>query len=291
MRKLIPFGLALLVQSVSAAQFDDSVLARGAQISPFDRAFEAGRAQSVTQPADYIKTQDAPAAVLDLSRDDPQASIKETATERTYRQTINELEQNRVALSAARVQAEQKLVAAQSAAEQAAKQRQSDLALREQEIRNALALNQQAQSEAQRLKTEHIADIRTIKSESDQLMMMAEQNAEVIETAAKKRVVLERIDPTVVMNEPVKVEYQGATLYEIVSGIMPVGWRVKTDFAVRPELEVRRYEFVSTDSRDLALRKLTSSVRDARVRFQYFWDLTDSAGNPAPMIIVTDSTK
>lgn len=46
-------------------------------------------------------------------------------------------------------------------------------------------------------------------------MMMAEQNAEVIETAAKKRVVLERIDPTVVMNEPVKVEYQGATLMKL----------------------------------------------------------------------------
>ena len=64
---------------------------------------------------------------------------------------------------------------------------------------------------------------------------------------------------------------------------MPVGWRVQTDFTTKPELSNRRYDFVSTDPRDVALRKLTSSIRDARVRFQYFWDLTDASGNPAPM--------
>jgi hypothetical protein len=80
----------------------------------------------------------------------------------------------------------------------------------------------------------------------------------------------------------------GATLEEIVRGLMPVGWRVKTDFITKPELLTRRYDYVTTDARDVAVRKLTSSIRDARVRFQYFWDLTDSAGNPAPMIILTD---
>lgn len=42
---------------------------------------------------------------------------------------------------------------------------------------------------------------------------------------------------------------------------MPVGWRVKTAFYNKPELETRRYEFISTDARDIALRKLTASVR------------------------------
>ncbi|MDQ2510444.1 hypothetical protein RBJ06_06890, partial [Pseudomonas aeruginosa] len=61
-----------------------------------------------------------------------------------------------------------------------------------------------------------------------------------------------------------------------------------TAFYNKPELETRRYEFISTDARDIALRKLTASVRDARVRYQYFWDLTDEQGNPSPMILITD---
>jgi len=39
----------------------------------------------------------------------------------------------------------------------------------------------------------------------------------------------------------------------------------------------------------LALRQLTASVRDARVRFKYFWDLKDAQGNPSPMILLSDT--
>lgn len=281
------FVLSLCAQAV-ASGYSDEVLSRSAQLSPFDRAYEAGRAQSVTEPADYVRSQAAPAAVLDLSRDEPLSSIEETKTEKVYRQTISELESNKNQLAKAREQAEQKLVQAQAAAERAAAERKLNLAIQESEIRKALDLNLMAQKEAARVKTEHLADIAAIKSESDQLLMMAEASAEVIETQAKKRVTLERIDPTVVINEPVAAEFQGATIKEIVQGVMPVGWRVQTDFTTKPELNNRRYDFVSTDPRDVALRKLTSSIRDARVRFQYFWDLTDASGNPAPMIILTD---
>ncbi len=92
-------------------------------------------------------------------------------------------------------------------------------------------------------------------------------------------------------DEPVKAEYQSATMEEIARGMMPAGWRVEVEFSNRPELADRRYQFISTDPRDLALRKLTSSVRDARVRFAYFWDLTDANGNPAPMLLITDRDK
>lgn len=75
------FAIGLCAQAV-AAGYDDSVLSRSGQLSPFDRAYEAGRAQSVTQPADYVKSQESPAAVIDLSRDDPLSSIEETETEK-----------------------------------------------------------------------------------------------------------------------------------------------------------------------------------------------------------------
>jgi hypothetical protein len=145
-----------------------------------------------------------------------------------------------------------------------------------------------ARQDAERMKSEQLNDIAQVQIESNQILMMAEDSAVAIETAARTRVALERIDPIKVMSEPVRAEYHGATLKEIASGIMPVGWRVNTDFSEKPELENRRYEFVSTDGRDLALRRLTNSVRDAKVRFSYFWDLTDEQGNPSPMILITD---
>ncbi len=283
--------LALMIgcQSVFAANgYSDSALARNQAMSPFDRSFEAGRAQNINQPVDYQQTKPNKGLQIDLSIDDPVASIKETDTERKYRQTLQDLDQNKQALTAARAETERQLKAATATAVSAAAKRREDLVAQQAEIQRALELNRQAQAQAERVKVEQVADIASIKAHSDQLLMLAENNAEVIESAAHKRVILERIDPTFVLNEPVTVEYQGATIKEIVTGIMPVGWRVNTDFKKRPELETRRYQFISTESRDVALRALTSEIRDARVRFKYFWDLKDSQGNPEPMILLTD---
>jgi len=287
-KPILILGISLLSQGSFASAYDDSHLARSENLSPFDRTYEAGRAQQVMQPIDYKRTTEVPAAKLDLSIDNPVASIEETATERQYRKTLEDLESNRQALTAARGEAERNLIAAQQTAIDAAAKRKQDLLAQEAEIRKALDLNKAAQAKADQVQVAQLTDIEQIRHESKQLLMMAENNAEMIETAARKRVTLERVDPTVVINEPVEAEYQGATLKEIVEGMMPVGWRVKTAFYNKPELETRRYEFISTDARDIALRKLTASVRDARVRYQYFWDLKDEQGNPSPMILLTD---
>lgn len=278
-------------QSVFAANgYSDSALARNQAMSPFDRSFEAGRAQNINQPVDYQQTKPNKGLQIDLSIDDPVASVKETDTERTYRQTLQQLDQSKQQLTAARAETERQLQAAKDTAVTAAAQRRADLVAQQAEIQRALDLNRQAQAQAERVKVEQVADIASIKAHSDQLLMLAENNAEVIESAAHKRVILERIDPTFVLNEQVSVQYQGATLKEIVIGIMPAGWDVQTDFTKRRELETRRYQFISTESRDVALRALTSEIRDARVRFKYFWDLKDPQGNPAPMILLTDRT-
>ena len=232
-------------------------------------------------------------------------SVEETATERRYRDVLADLEKNRVRLDAARADAERVVQTAHAEVLAKANERvkiletqrtsiQDQLAqIKEQETRanQALALNDAAMAEVSQMKTDGANQVALIQHESKQILMMAENSAVAIETAAKKRVQMERIDPTVVLNEPVKAEYQSATMEEIARGMMPEGWRIQVEFSNRPELAERRYQFISTDPRDLALRKLTSSVRDARVRFAYFWDLTDSNGNPSPMLLITDRAK
>lgn len=309
MKKSI-LALAVLIASQSAlAAYSDKMLASNEGVSPFDRAYEAGQAQKMSEPVDYRESKVASGALLDLSVDDPVISVKETDTERRYRNTLVELEQKRKSLEADRQKALVQMESTQASVNQAAELRVKSLAAQqmhieeqrklieeqraairaqEQAVQQALEKNKSALAEADQLKHQQLADLKKVKAESDHVLMMAETSAVVIETAAKARVTLERVDPTVVLNEQVKVEYQAATLKEIVTGIMPLGWRVKTDFSVRPELETRRYEFISTEARDIALRALTSTIRDAKVRFAYFWDLQDENGNPAPMILLTD---
>jgi len=274
-------------------------------LSPFDRVYEAGKAQSVTGNVEYQKTKPTPAAVIDLSLDTPVISVEETETERKYREVLADLEANQIRLREARVDAERVVASAHAEVISKANERVSILeqqrnSIQEQlrqiqeqgkRIKQALELNDQAMAEASKLKQVGDQQVALIQQESQQILMMAESSAVAIETAALKRVQLERLDPTVVLNEPVKVEYQSATMEQIATGLMPEGWRVEVEFSNRPELTERRYQFISTDPRDLALRKLTSSVRDARVRFAYFWDLTDANGNPSPMLLITDRAK
>lgn len=298
-------GLAIALTAANAHAYSDAAMASTEGLSVFDRVYEAGKAQSVTGTVKFQQTQPTPAAVIDLSLDAPVVSVEETATERKYRDVLADLDKNRVRLDAARAEAERVVQSAHAEVLAKANQRvnllesqrtsiEGQLAqIKKQEVRinQALALNDSAMVEASLMKTEGANQVALIKQESQQILMMAESSAVAIETAAKKRVQMERIDPTVVLNEPVKAEYQSATMEEIASGMMPQGWRIQVEFSNRPELAERRYQFISTDPRDLALRKLTASVRDARVRFAYFWDLTDSNGNPAPMLLITDRAK
>lgn len=295
-------GLAIALTVANAHAYSDAAMASTEGLSVFDRVYEAGKAQSVTGTVKFQQTQPTPAAVIDLSLDAPVISVEETATERKYRDVLADLDKNRVLLDAARAEAERVIQSAHAEVLAKANQRvnllesqrtsiEGQLAqIKKQEVRinQALALNDSAMIEASMMKSEGANQVALIKQESQQILMMAESSAVAIETAAKKRIQMERIDPTVVLNEPVKAEYQSATMEEIASGMMPQGWRIQVEFSNRPELAERRYQFISTDPRDLALRKLTASVRDARVRFAYFWDLTDSNGNPAPMLLITD---
>ena len=168
-------------------------------------------------------------------------SVEETATERRYRDVLADLEKNRVRLDAARADAERVVQTAHAEVLAKANERvkiletqrtsiQDQLAqIKEQETRanQALALNDAAMAEVSQMKTDGANQVALIQHESKQILMMAENSAVAIETAAKKRVQMERIDPTVVLNEPVKAEYQSATMEEIARGMMPEGWRIQ----------------------------------------------------------------
>ena len=304
-KTLIGLAVALTVANATASQYSDAAMASAEGLSVFDRVYEAGKAQSVTGNVKFQKTQPAPAAVIDLSLDEPVISVAETGTERKYREVLADLEQNRIKLDAARSDAERVVQSAHAEVIAGTKQRveilegqrlaiQTQLAnakIQEQKMNEALELNSSAMAEASKLKQDGFTQVARIKQESQQILMMAENSAVAIESAAKQRVKIERIDPTVVLNEAVKAEYESATMEEIARGMMPPGWRIDVEFSARPELAERRYQFISTDPRDLALRKLTASVRDARVRFAYFWDLTDANGNPSPKLLITDRAK
>tara|TARA_R110002124_G_scaffold128157_15_gene288676 strand:+ start:249 stop:1163 length:915 start_codon:yes stop_codon:yes gene_type:complete len=298
-------GLAVALSVSNAFAYSDAPIASPERLSVFDKVYEAGKAQSVTGVVDFQNSEAAPAAVLDLSLDEPVISVEETETERRYQAVLQELEQNRLRLNSAREDAERVVATAQADVSAKAEMRVriletqrnqiemqlSEIRSQEQRINEALALNDSALAQAAQLEQDGALQVAKIREESQQILMMAETSAVAIETAAKQRVNLERVDPTVVLNERVQAEYQSATLAEIATGIMPQGWRVKVEFHTRPELSERRYQFISTDPRDLALRRLTTSIRDAKVRFAYFWDLEDADGNPSPLLLITDRSK
>lgn len=299
-------GLAVALCVANAHAYNDAGMASPEGLSVFDRVYEAGKPQSVSGNVKFQKTEPAPSAVIDLSLDAPVITVEETATERQYKAVLADLEKNRIKFDEARANAERVVTSAQANIVATANQRQASLELQrvsieaqlkvirdhEKKVADALALNKSSLDETSRMKDDGANQVARVKQESKQILMMAENSAVAIETAAKKRVQLERIDPVVVLNEAVNVEYQSATMEQIAIGIMPTGWRVQVEFSQRPELAERSYQFISTDPRDLALRKLTGSVRDTRVRFAYFWDLTDPAtGKPSPMLLITDRAK
>jgi hypothetical protein len=211
-------GLAVFLSVATAHAYSDASIASPEGLSVFDRVYEAGKAQSVTGNVKYTTSEPAQAAVIDLSLDSPVISVEETATERRYREVAVELEQSRIKLDKARSDAERivanahAVVLAKSAKRVSILEDQNSVIkiqlaqIKEQEklVNEAMVSNQQAMAEASQLKDEGVNQVALIKQESQQILMMAESSAVAIESAAKNRVQLERIDPTVVLNESVK---------------------------------------------------------------------------------------
>ena len=91
------------------------------------------------------------------------------------------------------------------------------------------------------------------------------------------------LEPIVIQNGKVAVEIAAGTVEEIATAIMPGDWRVMVDVKDQSVLQ-RRFQFVSTKSRDQALRDLLKPVG---LQHQYFFDLKDASGGRSPLLVIS----
>lgn len=91
------------------------------------------------------------------------------------------------------------------------------------------------------------------------------------------------LEPVALQNGKVAVEIAAGTLEEIVTAIMPNHWRVMVDVEDLHILQ-RRFQFVSTKSREQALRDLLMPLN---LQHQYFFDLKDAGGTQSPLLIIS----
>lgn len=92
------------------------------------------------------------------------------------------------------------------------------------------------------------------------------------------------LDPDFVRNQEINVEIPSGTIEEIAAAAMPRGWRVRVS-STDGELKEARFEFISSDARDKALRKL---LHGTGLGFKYFFQLKDEQGNPSPLLLISD---
>lgn len=92
------------------------------------------------------------------------------------------------------------------------------------------------------------------------------------------------LDPDFVRNQEVSVEFSSATIEEIATHLMPRGWRVRLSTSDR-EAHQAQYEFVSSDAREVALRKLLFGTG---LGYKMFFNLKDDHGNPSPLLVISE---
>ena len=91
------------------------------------------------------------------------------------------------------------------------------------------------------------------------------------------------LEPIEIQNSKIAVEIAAGTVEEIATAIMPSDWRILVDVKDQSLLQ-RRFQFVSTKSRDQALRDLLKPVG---LQCQYFFDLKDPSGGRSPLLVIS----
>lgn len=92
------------------------------------------------------------------------------------------------------------------------------------------------------------------------------------------------LDPDYVRNQEVSIDVGAATIEEIASRIMPRGWRVRLSTSDQDAHEAK-YEFVSSDPREVALRKL---LLGTGLGYKMFFDLKNDHGKPSPLLVISE---
>lgn len=140
-----------------------------------------------------------------------------------------------------------------------------------------------------------LADVQQELQSARQAIVDAQQTAEQILLDAQREAALIRqttpeqqqrpadLEPIEIQNGKVAVEIAAGTVAEIATAIMPGDWRVMVDVKDQTVLQ-RRFQFVSTKSRDQALRDLLQPVG---LQHQYFFDLKDPSGVRSPLLVIS----
>jgi len=119
---------------------------------------------------------------------------------------------------------------------------------------------------------------------AERIVLDAQREAALIrQSGAANQQVPVDLEPIEIQNGKVAVELAAGTVEEIATAIMPGNWRVMVDVKDQGILQ-RRFQFVSTKSRDQALRDLLQPVG---LQHQYFFDLKDSSGARSPLLVIS----
>ena len=127
--------------------------------------------------------------------------------------------------------------------------------------------------------------VNDAKHVAEQIIADARKDALRIRQQASSSQLPADMTPLKIRNTPVAVEINAGTVQEIATAIMPAGWRVKVDVKDESLLQ-RRFQFVSTKSRDQALRDLLTPLH---LRHHYFFDLKTANGDTSPLLVISKS--
>ncbi|MDX1693086.1 MAG: hypothetical protein R3208_04935 [Ketobacteraceae bacterium] len=118
------------------------------------------------------------------------------------------------------------------------------------------------------------------EKKAEEIIRAAREEASALKSGSHQEDVL---SPLLIQNTSVSIEMKAGTLQEIVTAIMPEGWRVLVD--VKDEaVRNRRFQFVSTRTREQALNDLLKPIG---MKHQYFFDLKNGQGEPSPLLVVS----
>ncbi len=151
----------------------------------------------------------------------------------------------------------------------------------------ALAVQESAQaSDLTSVKTEleeARAAVEEARQVAEQIVLEAQQQANQIRQNAAVNDMPTDLSPVEIQRGQIAVEVSAGTVEEIAVAIMPTDWRVLVDVKDKDILQ-KRFQYVSTKSRDQALRDLLAPMG---LKHQYFFDLKDETGAKKPLLVIS----
>ncbi|MEE2730517.1 MAG: hypothetical protein VYA55_06810 [Pseudomonadota bacterium] len=127
------------------------------------------------------------------------------------------------------------------------------------------------------------AAVEEARQIAEQIVLEAQQHANQIRQSSVVNDQAGDLSPVEIQRGQVAVEVSAATVEEIAVAIMPSDWRVLVDVKNKDVLQ-KRFQYVTTKSRDQALRDLLAPIG---LKHQYFFDLKDASGAKTPLLVIS----